>query len=141
MRVDVRSTLKRPSYPVARTKRFLNRALVLSGRKAGVDEVSVLFCGDAAIRRLNRTYRAKDKTTDVLSFPSGAAGNGFLGDLIVSEPEARRQATSSGTRFDSVIEKLLLHGLLHLLGYDHETDDGEMDELEGKLRRRLSTAR
>jgi probable rRNA maturation factor len=141
MRVDVRSTLKRPSYPAARTKRFLNRALALSGHGATVDEVSVLFCGDAAMRRLNRTYRAKDKTTDVLSFPSGAGRNGFLGDLIVSEPEARRQARDGGSAFERVMEKLLLHGLLHLLGYDHETDAGEMDDLEKELRRRLSTAR
>ncbi len=100
----------------------------------------MFFCGDAAMRRLNRTYRAKDRTTDVLSFPSGAAENGFLGDLIVSAPEARRQARATGSRFEKVVKKLLLHGLLHLLGYDHETDDGEMDALEGRLRRRLSTA-
>jgi probable rRNA maturation factor len=139
MKVDVRSTLKRPGYPAERAKRFLNRALSLSGHSAG--EVSVLFCGDSAMRRLNRTYRRKDKTTDVLSFPSGAERNGFLGDLIVSAPEARRQARLSRSTFSKVVEKLLLHGLLHLLGYDHETDGGEMDELEGNLRRRLSTAR
>lgn len=139
MRVDVRSTLKRPVYPAARTRKFLNRALELSGHSAA--EISVLYCGDSAMRRLNRTYRRKDKTTDVLSFPSGQRRKGFLGDLIVSAPEARRQAREVRSTFPKVVEKLLLHGLLHLLGYDHETDQGEMDELEGKLRRRLSTAR
>ncbi len=138
MKVDVRSTLKRPGYPAARTKRFLNRALALSRHSAV--EISVLYCGDLAMRRLNRTYRRKDRTTDVLSFPSGERG-GFLGDLIVSAPEARRQARHGGSTFPKVVEKLLLHGLLHLLGYDHETDRGEMDEIEGRLRRRLSTAR
>lgn len=139
MKVDVRSTLKRTSYPAAGAIKFLNRALALSGRSAG--EVSVLFCGDTAMRRLNRTYRGKDQTTDVLSFPAGDARNGFLGDLVVAEPEARRQARGSGSAFPRVVEKLLLHGLLHLLGYDHETDRGEMDEIERRLRRRLSTAR
>lgn len=139
MKVDVRSTLKRPGYPAERAKKFLNRALALSGHAAG--EVSVFVCGDASMRRLNRTYRRRDETTNVLSFPSGAEGNGFLGDLIVSEPEARRQARRSRATLSRVMEKLLLHGLLHLLGYDHETDAGEMDEIEGKLRRRLSTAR
>ena len=138
MKVDVRSTLKRPGYPAERAKKFLNRALALSGHSAG--EVSVLFCGDSAMRRLNRTYRRRDRTTDVLSFPSGAAKGGFLGDLIVSAPEARRQARRTGSALPKTVEKLLLHGLLHLLGYDHETDEGEMDELERKLRRRLSTA-
>lgn len=138
MRVDVRSTLRRPGYAAVRAKKFLNRALTLSGHSAG--EVSVLFCGDSAMRRLNRTYRRKDRTTDVLSFPSNGSG-GFLGDLIVSAPEARRQARKSRSAYPKVMEKLLLHGLLHLLGYDHETDRGEMDELEGRLRRRLSTAR
>ena len=138
MRVDVRSTLKRPGYAAVRAKKFLNRALACSGHSAG--EVSVLFCGDSAMRRLNRTYRRKDRTTDVLSFPSNG-GDGFLGDLIVSAPEAKRQARRSRSAYPKVMEKLLLHGLLHLLGYDHETDRGEMDELEGRLRRRLSTAR
>ena len=137
MRVDVRSTLRRPGYGANRVGKFLNRALTLSGHSAA--EVSVLLCGDAAMRRLNRTYRRKDKTTDVLSFPSRESG-GFLGDLIISAPEAKRQARRSQAAYPKVLEKLLLHGLLHLLGYDHETDRGEMDELEGRLRRRLSTA-
>ena len=136
MRVEVRSTLKRRTYSPGRTERFLNRAIRLSGHSAG--EVSVLFCGDARMRRLNRRYRGKDRTTDVLSFPAG--NGGFLGDLVISEPEARRQARAGSRRLDGVLEKLLLHGLLHLLGYDHETDRGEMDALESRLRRRLGTA-
>jgi probable rRNA maturation factor len=91
------------------------------------------------MRALNRRYRGKDRTTDVLSFPAGpAAAGGFLGDLVISAPEARRQARRADVALRATMEKLLLHGLLHLLGYDHETDRGEMDALEARLRRRLS---
>ncbi len=136
MTVDFRATVRAPGYAAARARRFLNRALGLAGGCA--DELSVVLCGDARMRALNRRYRRKDRTTDVLSFPAGPAGGGFLGDLVISAPEARRQARRAGVPFGAAMEKLLLHGLLHLLGYDHETDGGEMDALEAKLRRRLS---
>jgi probable rRNA maturation factor len=135
MNVEVRSSLRALSYPAIRTRRFLNRALRLAGHRAG--DVSVFFCGDSVMRRLNRLYRRKDRTTDVLSFPSGISGE-FLGDLVISVPEARRQARREGKREAALLERLLLHGLLHLLGYDHETDDGMMNRLEGRLRRRMS---
>ena len=136
MRVDVRTTAA-AGYPTARAQRFLNRALALAGGTAR--EVSLVVCGDHRMRGLNRRYRGKDRTTDVLSFPAaGTTPEGFLGDLVISAPEARRQARAGRVPFPAVMEKLLLHGLLHLLGYDHETDDGEMDALESKLRRRLS---
>ena len=135
MRVDIRATAA-AGYPFARARRFLNRALGLAGGRAR--ELSLVICGDGRMRTLNRRYRGKDRTTDVLSFPAGGDGRGFLGDLVVSAPEARRQARAAKVAFPAVMEKLLLHGLLHLLGYDHETDRGEMDALEAKLRRRLS---
>lgn len=135
MKVDIRA-IASAGYPFARARRFLNRALALAGGRAR--ELSLVICGDARMRTLNRRYRGKDRTTDVLSFPPGGADPGFLGDLVVSAPEARRQARAARVPFVSVMEKLLLHGLLHLLGYDHETDRGEMDALEAKLRRRLS---
>jgi len=136
MNVDVRATVS-SGYPSARARRFLNRALALAGGRGG--ELSLVFCGDGRMRTLNRCYRGKDRTTDVLSFPPGAGGEaGFLGDLVVSAPEARRQARAAALPLPAVMEKLLLHGLLHLLGHDHETDDGEMDALEARLRRRLS---
>lgn len=134
MRVEATSSLRGRTYPAGRAGVFLNRALRLSGRRAR--EVSLRFCADGAMRRLNARFRGKDRTTDVLSFPSGG-GDGFLGDLVISVPEARRQARRDGLPFDEVMRKLLLHGLLHLLGYDHETDQGQMDRLEGRLRRRL----
>ncbi len=136
MMVDFRATVGAPGYPAARARRFLNRALDLAGGAA--EELSVVVCGDARMRELNRRYRGKDRTTDVLSFPAGPSAGGFLGDLVISVPEARRQAKRGGVALRTVMEKLLLHGLLHLLGYDHETDRGEMDALEARLRRRLA---
>jgi probable rRNA maturation factor len=137
MMVDFRATVRASGYPPARARRFLNRALDLAGGEA--EELSVVVCGDARMRALNRRYRGKDRTTDVLSFPAGsAATGGFLGDLVISAPEARRQARRADVALRATMEKLLLHGLLHLLGYDHETDRGEMDALEARLRRRLS---
>jgi probable rRNA maturation factor len=99
-------------------------------------EISVLFCGDARMRALNRRYRDKDRSTDVLAFPSGEAGP-FLGDLVVSVPYASRQARRRSEPLPREIDRLLVHGFLHLLGYDHETDRGEMDALEARVRRRL----
>ena len=136
MTVDFRATVRTSGYPPARLRRFLNRALGLAGGRAR--EISVVVCRDSRMRGLNRRYRGKDRTTDVLSFPAGPSADGFLGDLVISAPEARRQARRAGVPVGAAMEKLLLHGLLHLLGHDHETDRGEMDALEGRLRRRLA---
>jgi probable rRNA maturation factor len=95
-------------------------------------EVSVAFVGDARIRALNSTYRRKDAPTDVLSFPCGDAA--FLGDIVIAAGVARRQARSAGHAFGVEARVLALHGLLHLLGYDHETDNGRMHRLERRLR-------
>lgn len=80
---------------------------------------------DPAMRRLNRTYRGKDRTTDVLSFPQMSYGNEpqpstLLGDIVISLPQARRQAREYGVSLYEEVSRLLVHGLLHLLGYDHE---------------------
>ena len=101
-------------------------------------EVSILFCGDRKMRTLNRLYRKKDRPTDVLAFPAQA--NGLLGDIVISVPYAARQAKRRGEPVSREIDRLLLHGFLHLSGYDHETDEGEMDALEAKLRKRLNLA-
>jgi probable rRNA maturation factor len=87
------------------------------------------------MRRLNRKYRGKDQSTDVLAFPAGDGG--LLGDIVVSVPFAARQARKAGEPLTREIDRLLVHGFLHLMGYDHETDQGEMDALENRLRRRL----
>jgi probable rRNA maturation factor len=91
------------------------------------------------MRTLNRRYRGMDRSTDVLAFPSsGSPEGGFVGDIAISVPYAARQARRAGEPFGRELDRLLLHGFLHLLGYDHETDEGQMDRLEGRLRRRLS---
>ncbi len=99
---------------------------------------AVRFCGDATIRRLNREFRGKDQPTDVLSFPGGYTPEGLhLGDVVVSVPTARRQAAALGHPVERELRELLLHGVLHCLGYDHATDGGAMDRLEVRLRRRF----
>jgi rRNA maturation RNase YbeY len=104
----------------------------------------VAFVSDHKMRRLNRAFRRQHKTTDVLSFPVGEQ-EGFefdnldqrLGDVVISVEQAARQAKENNLDLDTEISQLILHGLLHLCGYDHETDNGEMNRLELKLRRRL----
>jgi probable rRNA maturation factor len=100
-------------------------------------EVSVLLTSDREIRRLNRTFRHKDKATDVLSFPAPEFPKNIAGDLAISLDTATRQAAQFGHTLDVELKILLLHGLLHLAGFDHEADKGEMAEREEELRRRF----
>ena len=95
--------------------------------------VTVAIVPDARVRALNRQYRRKDKSTDVLSFPSDERG--YLGDVVIAAGVARRQARDAGHSLQTELRVLALHGLLHLLGYDHERDDGRMARLERRLRR------
>ena len=99
-------------------------------------ELSLVLAGDGLLRRLNRDYRGKDKTTDVLSFP-GDGGEAGLGDIVISVTRAERNARGLGRTLGQELDVLALHGFLHVLGYDHETDDGAMERLESRLRRRL----
>ena len=98
--------------------------------------VTVAFVSDKKIRELNRQFRRIDKATDVLSFP-GDSTDGDMGNIAISIETAARQAKQSGLTLDGEIAQLLLHGLLHLSGYDHETDNGEMNRLELRLRKKL----
>ncbi|HUB33027.1 MAG TPA: rRNA maturation RNase YbeY [Bryobacteraceae bacterium] len=104
--------------------------------------VSVLLTGDARIRRLNREYRRKDQPTDVLSFPAALTGDDhrLAGDLAISVDTAARQATEAGHSLATELQILVLHGVLHLAGYDHETDSGQMARKEAVLRRRFGLA-
>ena len=97
---------------------------------------TIAFVSDRKSRELNRTFRGIDKPTDVLSFPSGNDGRD-LGDIAVSIQKATVQAKQNGLSLEREVAQLILHGLLHLCGYDHETDNGEMNRLELQLRRRL----
>ncbi len=101
-------------------------------------EVNVLLTSDLEIRRLNRTYRGKNKATDVLSFPAvDPVASGIAGDLAISLPTAQKQAAAQGNVLSAEIKILILHGLLHLAGYDHETDTGQMARRERLLRAKL----
>jgi len=95
--------------------------------------MTVAIVSDARVRALNRKFRKKDKGTDVLSFP--AEEPGYLGDVVISSGVAARQARAAGHSLATELRVLALHGLLHLLGYDHERDDGQMARLEHRLRR------
>jgi len=99
-------------------------------------ELALVLAGDGLLRRLNRDYRGKDEATDVLSFPGGG-GEAGLGDVVISVARAERNARGLGRTLAQELEVLALHGFLHVLGYDHETDDGTMERLEGRLRRGL----
>jgi len=122
-----------PSIPTFR--RFLARAQDAVRLKG---HVSVLLTTDVALRKLNRQFRGKNKPTDVLSFPADTlVQRQEKGDLAISVETARKQAREQGHSLASELKILMLHGLLHLAGYDHETDDGAMARREMKLRAKL----
>jgi probable rRNA maturation factor len=99
------------------------------GREIG--EVSIAFVDDSAMSALNRKFRQKNKTTDVLTF---AGEDQFLGDIVISIEQARRQAADEKHSLATEVRYLIVHGILHALGYDHETDQGEMNSLELEVR-------
>jgi len=121
-----------------RAVRFDQRALVRFVARlralAGGREFAVRIASDAALRQANRKFRKKNYTTDVLSFPDGGER---LGDILISAARARRQARLLGHSVDQELQVLLLHGLLHLLGYDHHGDGGRMRRREQSWRLRL----
>ena len=121
--------------PSARALRSFLVQAQAAVRLAGA--VTVLLTTDAAIRKLNKQFRGMNKATDVLSFPAYEMAEGVAGDLAVSVDTARRQAAEQGHALGVEIKVLVLHGLLHLAGYDHETDKGEMARRERVLRAKL----
>lgn len=136
-------------------RRFLSRARRVLHLPTG--SFSVCLVSDAQIARWNRSYRGKSGPTDVLSFPAelarkpprrknsrpsgnqSADGN-YLGDIAIAPAVARRNALRFGRTFEQEMRILVLHGMLHLMGYDHETDRGQMDRREQKVRRELGLA-
>lgn len=111
--------------------RFLDR---ISRDLAHRKPFAVMVAGDGSVRRANGQFRGRRASTDVLSFPDGE--NGRLGDILISAARAQRQALRHGHRVDDELKILVLHGLLHLLGYDHERDDGRMRRAERRWRRK-----
>ena len=115
---------------------FATKALAAIGNKEST--ATIAFVSDKRIRELNRQFRGVDKATDVLSFPADDPDESDLGDIAVSVDTAATQAKENGLKLDEEVAQLILHGLLHLSGYDHETDNGEMNRLELRLRRKLN---
>jgi probable rRNA maturation factor len=114
---------------------FAMKALTAIGKDES--SATIAFVSDKRIRELNRQFRGIDKATDVLSFPADGPDELNLGDIAIATETAATQAKENGLSFNDEIAQLILHGLLHLSGYDHETDNGEMNRLELRLRRKL----
>lgn len=132
--------------PAELNRRNLERfARTLRGEVAKGAGFTCLIAGDTELRRLNRDFLGKDYATDVLSFPVGQASRPVLlpacptlGEIAISATRARAQAAAFGHSLENEIRILMLHGLLHLLGMDHETDRGQMKRAEARWRQRLS---
>ena len=107
-------------------------AAIAPARARGTMTIAIV--PDGRVQQLNRRYRRKDVPTDVLSFPVGERGH--LGDVVIAAGVARRQAKQAGHSLQHELRVLALHGLLHLLGYDHQRDAGRMARVEARLRRR-----
>jgi probable rRNA maturation factor len=123
--------------PLEKFARQVQRELRLHAR-----EVAICLVSDAEMARLNMTYRGKPGPTDVLSFSAGnsanrRAGGKLLGDIAIAPMVARRHAKRFGRTLSEELRILILHGVLHLMGYDHEADSGQMERRERQLRRRL----
>lgn len=121
-------------------------AKLVESLSSSVDEASnkvfaVAFISDRRMKELNKLFRGKDSTTDVLSFPQEPdefdPDKDNLGDIVISVEQAQKQAEENGLTLDGEIKQLILHGVLHLCGYDHETDNGEMNARELELREEL----
>jgi probable rRNA maturation factor len=133
--IEPPATIPNPALSTTSLTRFLNRARLAVGLRGQVD---VLLTTDSTLRQLNKNFRGKNKPTDVLSFPAPHEfAKKHAGDLAISLDTAARQATTYGHTLDEEVKVLLLHGLLHLAGQDHETDNGEMATQEAALRRDL----
>ena len=124
----------------------LGQAVLAAVLKTTGRSATVAVVRDRLIKKLNRRHRGVNKHTDVLSFGSGAAAvdampegefDLFLGDVVISADTAARQAAEAGHSVEREISELVIHGLLHLCGYDHDADSGEMNRLEVRLRRKL----
>jgi probable rRNA maturation factor len=129
---------------------FTRKVLVTLNRIGSLPEeisdVSIAFVDDTAMTSLNRKYRRKNRTTDVLTFPADESYadpdelGRPLGDIVISLEQAKRQAAEQRHSLATEVRYLILHGVIHALGYDHETDEGEMNALEMKVRGRVGLA-
>ena len=137
--IEVVNRQRKRRIDCERWRAFSEMALKTIGKTASA---TIAFVSNRQIRALNKRFRGVNKATDVLSFPAGdfeldQASGLFLGDVAISIEQAESQAADNELDFDREVAQLILHGMLHLCGYDHETDDGEMNRLELRLRKRL----
>ena len=129
-----------PRFSRREMAEFVRKVLIALRVDDDIHEVSIAIVDDDAMRTLNRQFRKKNKTTDVLTFPADAsdadphAKGRPLGDIVISIDQARRQALEQRHSLATEVRYLILHGILHALGYDHATDNGEMNALEVKVR-------
>ena len=132
---------KKPRGLVAQLRRAAGEALAQAGFK-GQTGFTVLLSNDARLRALNRNFRAKDKPTNVLSFPAAENDDGYLGDIAIAHGVTAREAKAAGKRFGDHAAHLVVHGVLHLAGHDHERsrDAKKMESLEVKILARLGIA-
>ena len=141
--IEVFNLQKKVAVETGEYKRFVKQ--VSAAVTEAVDRpVTVAVIDDDRMKQLNEMFRGKDSTTDVLSFPHEPdpldPDNKTLGDIVISAEQAQKQAIENDLPLDIEVKQLILHGLLHLCGYDHETDDGEMNELELELRNETGIA-
>lgn len=115
--IHYRNDIRRSGIDGRALKRAAQELLIAAGEKDA--SLSLWIVGDERMRELNRTHRRKDKPTDVLSFPQGGSPEALLGDVVISEDTAKRQAAEYDAPLQREVERLLIHGILHLLGYDH----------------------
>ena len=140
MATDVVNRQRLAGIDAHRVARTADATLGALGRHG--TNLTIAFVRDRVMRKLNRKFRGIGRTTDVLSFPaeadqSGIGASEHLGDILISTDQALRQATDAGHSFLREVEELVIHGVLHLCGYDHEADSGQMNRLELKLRKKL----
>jgi len=132
-----------PRFSRREMAEFVRKVLIALRVDDNIQEVSIAIIEDEAMRTLNRQFRRKNKTTDVLTFPADdsdadpRAKGRPLGDIVISIDQARRQALDQRHSLATEVRYLILHGILHALGYDHETDSGEMNALELKTREKV----
>jgi len=129
--VDITGSV--PRFPKRDIVTFARR--VLRHLDVVTDDLAIAFVDDVAMRKLNKDFRRKDKTTDVLTFPGDDPSH--LGDIVISLEQARRQAADEKHSLATEVQYLIVHGILHSLGYDHETDNGEMNALELEVRSKV----
>ena len=138
--IEVINRQRRRKLNAKQWREFGEKALQVIGQDD--QSAAIVFVADEAIRKLNRSFRGRNYATDVLSFPNEAEpfeveNEIQLGDVVISVERAAAQAKEHRLSFANELKQLVLHGLLHLSGYDHETDHGEMNRLELRLRRQL----